>query len=75
MIATSTLKLLWYTVLAGRLNMTTNRVTIKWEYEDQLPKEITDEDYNAMYSESKIVFAVRMFPYVEINEERYYLSI
>ena len=55
--------------------MTTNRITVKWEFEDQLSREITDEDYNAMYPESKIVFAIRMFPYVEINEERYYLSI
>jgi hypothetical protein len=50
-----------------------NTVIIKYEYEDQLPKNISDEEFAAMF-ECSIVDIVRMYPYIEIKGKRYYLT-
>ena len=52
---------------------------VRWEYEDELPKDITMQDYGWMFNMSSIIDGVRMFPYVEILIEgdvvhRIYLS-
>ncbi|QQO40478.1 hypothetical protein 000TH008_50 [Bacillus phage 000TH008] len=43
---------------------------VKWEYEDNLEIDIT----TGMYVASKIMWGVRMYPYVEIDFCRYYLE-
>ena len=43
-----------------------------WEYEDELPDSITDGIYSAMFKASTVDL-VRLFPYVEIKGERFYL--
>ena len=48
-------------------------VLVKWINEDELPDMIS-QDYDELYLESKILGGVRIFPYVEINEKRYYLT-
>ena len=45
---------------------------IKWGYEDELPK-ITDKEYKKMYDRSSVIDGVRMFPYVELDNNRVYL--
>jgi hypothetical protein len=58
----------------------TQLITVEWEYEDRLPEEMTDLDYDLAYTQSKIVDGVRMFPYVTIwnnddgTSKRMYLS-
>lgn len=46
---------------------------VQWEYEDQLP-ELPDSRYSLMFRQSKIIDGVRMFPYVQIRDEKYYLQ-
>lgn len=50
-------------------------VTVKWENEDVLP-DMTDDEYNQIYTESKVMgrVGVRIFPYVEVLGERFYLG-
>ncbi|QQO40993.1 hypothetical protein 015DV002_36 [Bacillus phage 015DV002] len=43
---------------------------VKWEYEDNLEIDIT----TGMYVASKVMWGVRMYPYVEIDFCRYYLE-
>jgi hypothetical protein len=47
------------------------RVVVQLEYEDQLPK-FDGSLFSAMYDAS-IVSGVRQYPFVVINEERFYL--
>jgi hypothetical protein len=52
-------------------------VTVYWEYEDKLREVVEDYDngmYDGIYTESRIIDGELMFPYVEINGERYYLA-
>ena len=49
-----------------------NILKVKWENEDELP-EMTNDEYNSIFGLS-VVYIVRLFPYVEINGEKYYLS-
>ncbi|MFA5772738.1 MAG: hypothetical protein WC974_08430 [Thermoplasmata archaeon] len=49
-------------------------VAVLAEYEDELPKDLTEEDYNRMFPLSKVDI-VRSFPYVEINNHKYYLKV
>jgi hypothetical protein len=47
---------------------------IQWEYEDELP-EMEDDVFDAIYTASRIVWGVRMYPYVEDeNGQRIYLA-
>ena len=46
---------------------------VKWEHEDELPEDLTDEEYNKMFPLSKVILT-RRFPYVEINGIKYYLK-
>ena len=48
-------------------------VLVKWENEDELP-DMTSQDYDELYPESEVIGGVRMFPYVEIEGKRYYLT-
>ncbi|MCY9166525.1 hypothetical protein [Bacillus atrophaeus] len=43
---------------------------IKWEYEDNLEIDIT----TGMYIASKVIWGVRMYPYVEVGVGRYYIE-
>jgi hypothetical protein len=43
---------------------------VYWEYEDQLPEWVTDEDYSAMYPMSKVGGGVRLFPYIVADDGR-----
>ena len=47
-------------------------VVIKFMNEDELPKIISDDVYSAMFNCSHVDF-VRLFPYIEENDEKYYL--
>jgi len=47
---------------------------VKWRNEDELPEDLTEEDYNQMFSLSKVDM-VRLFPYVEIENNKYYLKV
>ncbi len=40
---------------------------VKWEYEDQLPESITDDEFHGMYDASEVIYGVRMYPYIEIE--------
>jgi hypothetical protein len=46
-------------------------VPVEFEYEDQLPK-FDGSLFSAMYDAS-VVDGVRLYPFVVINEERFYL--
>lgn len=41
-----------------------------WEYEDNLEIDIT----TGMYIASKVIWGVRMYPYVEVGFDRYYIE-
>lgn len=46
---------------------------VRWEYEDCLPKNLSDEEYKRMFPMSR-VDGVRLFPYIEMETgHRYYL--
>lgn len=47
---------------------------IRWEYEDQLPKGITDEEYDRMFPLSQ-VDGVRVFPYIELDGDKKFLGV
>jgi hypothetical protein len=47
-------------------------VFIKFENEDELPAEIKDDVYSAMF-ECSHVDGVRLFPYIEENGQKYFL--
>lgn len=49
-------------------------VVIKFMNEDELPKFINDDVYGAMFNCSH-VDGVRLFPYVEDSDERYFLIL
>lgn len=53
-----------------KLKSNDNTRSIKWEYEDQLDFELTDNMFNV----SKVFDGVRMYPYIEIGFDRYYLE-
>lgn len=46
-------------------------VAVQFEYEDQLPK-FDGSLFSAMYDAS-VVDGVRLYPFVVVNEERFYL--
>ena len=50
-----------------------NIIEVKYGYEDELPENLTQEEYDRIFSGS-IVDGVRMFPYIEIGTVKYYLS-
>ncbi|MFL0441711.1 hypothetical protein ACH0BE_00295 [Bacillus subtilis] len=43
---------------------------IKWEYEDNLEIDIA----TGMYIASRVIWGVRMYPYVEVGVGRYYIE-
>lgn len=43
---------------------------IKWEYEDKLEINIT----TGMYIASRVIWGVRMYPYVEVGVGKYYIE-
>lgn len=45
-------------------------VKIKYEYEDELETDITEGMFKA-----SVVDIVRMYPYVVINNQKYYLEV
>jgi hypothetical protein len=55
--------------------------TVEWEYEDMLPKDLSDLEYDLMFDKSEVRDGVRMFPYITIysNEDgsskRVYLCV
>jgi hypothetical protein len=54
---------------------------VEWEYEDMLPKDLSDLEYDLMFDKSEVRDGVRMFPYITIysNEDgsskRIYLCV
>ncbi len=46
---------------------------IEWEYEDELPKNLSDAQYSAMYMKSKLD-VVRMFPFITIDDHKYFIT-
>ena len=54
-----------------RLRKAPTTVDVQFEYEDQLPK-FDGSLFSAMYDAS-VVDSVRLYPFVVINEERFYL--
>jgi hypothetical protein len=49
-------------------------VPAKYEYEDDLPTGITNDQYSKMFDLSIVVKGVRMFSCVDIEGMRYYIS-
>jgi hypothetical protein len=53
---------------------------LQYEYEDQLPEDISDEDFKCMFKKSEVIHGVRMYPYIGVWDEcsaeqtRYYLG-
>lgn len=58
---------------SNRLEKLGYTTVVKWEHEDELPEDLTDEEYNKMFPLSKVILT-RRFPYVEINGIKYYLK-
>ncbi len=54
------------------LELNNKAVFIKFENEDELPAEIKDDVYSAMF-ECSHVDGVRLFPYIEENGQKYFL--
>lgn len=54
------------------LELNDKAVFIKFENEDELPAEIKDDVYSAMF-ECSHVDGVRLFPYIEENGQKYFL--
>ena len=55
--------------------MTYKTAIIQWEYEDQLPEDLTDEDFKLMFAASE-VDGIRIYPYIETeNGEKYFLIV
>ncbi len=46
---------------------------VEWEYEDELPENLTNKQYNAIYARSKLD-GVRMFPFVTIDDHKYFIT-
>lgn len=57
---------------AELLELNDKAVFIKFENEDELPAEIKDDVYSAMF-ECSHVDGVRLFPYIEENGQKYFL--
>ena len=57
---------------AELLELNNKAVFIKFENEDELPAEIKDDVYSAMF-ECSHVDGVRLFPYIEENGQKYFL--
>ena len=54
-------------------------VSVQWVSEDGLPQGISNIKYDLIYTKSKVIGGVRMFPFIEIYDnngqpEHYYLS-
>ncbi len=50
---------------------------VRWQYEDELPEDLTNADYTAMYPFSRKkggIVGVRMFPNIQINGTRHYIG-
>lgn len=47
---------------------------VLWRNEDELPEEMTDEDYRYIFDGSKVDM-VRLFPYVVIDGKEHFLRI
>jgi hypothetical protein len=54
------------------LELNDKAVSIKFENEDELPAEIKDDVYSAMF-ECSHVDCVRLHPYIEENGQKYFL--
>lgn len=54
------------------LELNDKAVFIKFENEDELPAEIKDDVYSAMF-ECSHVDGARLFPYIEENGQKYFL--
>jgi len=50
-----------------------NIIKIYWEYEDNLPDDLSDAEYDAMFLLSKVDI-VRMFPYIIVKGKKLFLS-
>lgn len=46
-----------------------------WEYEDALSEAMDGKVYDAVFPSSRVVSGVRMFPYVIIDDQRFYLAM
>lgn len=40
--------------------------SLEWEYEDELPKDLSDIDYDHLFQYSEVRGGVRMFPFITI---------
>ena len=47
--------------------------SIHWEYEDQLPKDLTKREYDDMFRLSAVICGVRMFQYIQLRNKRIFL--
>lgn len=61
-------------VLAKLHSFEEKSVIVKFMNEDELPEGITDDVYSAMFNCSHVE-AVRLFPYVEDSDEKYFLIL
>lgn len=61
-------------MMCKKIETDDNNVTIKFQNEDELPENISDEVYSAMFKCSHVNF-VRLFPYIEDCGEKYYLVL
>lgn len=50
--------------------MTDTKIVVYWDYEDNLDIKLTDRMFNA----SRIVDGVRMYPFVFVDGQKYYLE-
>jgi hypothetical protein len=54
---------------------------VEWEYEDMLPKDLSDLEYDLMFDKSEVRDGVRMFPYITMysdydgSSKRIYLCV
>ncbi len=67
---------LFYTFFFKKWSYTTYN-TSGGSYEDELPQDLTNDDYNAMYPFSRNnggIVGVRQFPYIVIDGERIYIG-
>lgn len=43
--------------------------SLEWEYEDQLPENLTDLEFDLMFHYSEIKNGVRMYPFIHIYDD------
>jgi hypothetical protein len=49
--------------------------SVEWEYEDMLPKDLSDLEYDLMFGKSELRDGVRMFPYIIEHKEAEYIRL